>query len=282
MKKILLSISALGVLSATYFFLSFSGGITENSAYHYAMQVNGKSSQISSTAQSCNICHGGSTAAPDLANEGGLIFDFAMNSTTYTAGQDHLFKIEIEEDSGDKHGYELIALDSMMNGVGSFTHPNDSVGTGSYTVDGDVKMYPFSKHRMAFDSRLIVTTWTAPTSYDGEVTFYAIAVSANGNSQATGDNVYYDKFKVTKNNISIKEYEANKFFNIYSENGIVHFKTDLELKDATIEVYDVLGKVSVSKKTSSNQFTLNTNQTNGIVFVRIKNGDNIYTSKLKL
>lgn len=282
MKKILLPISILGVLGSALFLQSYSGGITENSAYHYAMQVNGKGAQVSSTAQSCNICHGGSTAAPDLANEGGLTFNFASNSTSYTLGGLHHFEIEIDDDSGSAHGYELIALDSMMNGVGSFTAPNDSVGNGTYSVDGAPKTYAFSKHKMAAASRLIVTQWTAPTTYDGEVTFYAIAVSANGNSMATGDNVYYDKFKVNCNNVSVTEHDAQNFFNIFSKNGSLHFNTDLELTNAKVEIFDVLGKVAITEQTNASQFSINTNENDGIVIVRITNGKDVYTTKMKL
>ena len=283
MKKILLPISILGVLGASLLFQSYSGGIGENSAFHYAMTVKGKSAQISSTAQSCNICHGGADAAPDLANEGGLTFAFSGTNDEYSSGITYTLDLTIDQ-SDTRHGYEIIALDSLLNGVGSFTTTTGTSGTGSYTVDGSAVTYPYSKHDQGFSSATFNTGWTAPTNYEGTVTFYAIAVSANGNSMATGDMVHFDKFSIehSGNNVSLEELDAEDYFTIFSNNGAIEIQSDIDLNNATVNIYDVLGRVSVSETVSGSQLTIPVSAQNSIVFVNIQNEGKTYTTKMKL
>jgi len=283
MKKIILPISILGAIGASFLIQSYNGGIAENSAFHYAMAVNGKSAQISSAAQSCNICHGGANAAPDLANEGGLTFDYSGANDKYSSGITYTLDLTVNQ-SNTKHGYEIIALDTLLNGVGSFTTTTGTSGNGSYTVDGDAVTYPFSKHDMGFSSNTFNTGWTAPTDYEGKVTFYAISVSANGNSMATGDAVFYDKFEITHNsaNISVEELDAQDYFTIFSNNGTIEIQSELDMNNASVEIYDVLGRVSIKETMFGSQLTIPTNAQNSIVFMKIENEGKVYTTKVKI
>lgn len=281
MKKLLLPISIFAVIGSAFLLQSYAGGITQNSAFHYAMTVKGKSSQISSTAQSCYICHGGnSSAAPDLANEGGLTFDFS-GGTSYNADETYNLNLTIDANN-TRHGYELIALDTALNGVGTFTTTTGSSGTGTYMVDGSSVMYPYAKHDQGFSSSTFNTTWKAPTAYQGPVTFYAISVSANGNSAVSGDAVFYDKLEVTSNNVSISEYDAHNFFNIESAQGEIRFNTELDNSSYSVEIYDVLGKTAIKKEVSGSTFSMPVNNTNNIVFIKISSEGKVYTTKLKI
>lgn len=285
MKKIILPLSILGVFGASLLFQSYSGGIEEKSAFHYAMAVNGKSAQISSTAESCNICHGGSTAAPDLSNEGGLTFAFSGNNDQYSSGITYMLDLTVDADNAE-HGYELIALDTLLNGVGSFTTTTGTSGSGSYTVDGNAVTYPYAKHNMGFSSPTFNTGWTAPTTYQGPVTFYAISVSADGDGNASpaGDAVFYNKLKIThsSNPVSLEELDAQDFFNLYSSNGSIEISTDLDMENASIEIYDVLGRVSISETMNGSQLSVPVSAQNSIVFVKIQNQGKTYTTKMKI
>lgn len=283
MKKILLPLSILGVIGASFLIQSYSGGITEQSAFHYAMTVNGKEDQVPSTAMSCNICHGGASAKPDLTNEGGLTFDFSGADDKYSSGITYMLDLTVDNDD-TKHGYEIIALDTLLNGVGSFSTTTGTSGSGSYTVDGSVVTYPYSKHDMGFSSPTFNTGWTAPTDYEGPVTFYAISVSANGNSMATGDAVFYDKMTITynTNNVSVEELDAEDYFTVFSNNGTIEIRTDLDMNNASVEIYDVLGRVSVSETMFGSQLTVPTSAQDAIVFVKIQNEGKTYTTKLKI
>lgn len=283
MKKIILPLSILsGVIGASFLIQSYAGGIAEQSAFHYAMAVNGKSAQISSTAQSCNICHGGANAAPDLANEGGLTFDYSGTNDKYSSGITYNLDLTVTQNT--KHGYEIIALDTLLNGVGSFATTTGNADEGSYTVDGSPVTYPYAKHSMGFTSNTFNLSWTAPTTYQGSVTFYAISVSANGDNGTGGDNVYYDKFELTfnDNSVSVEELDAQDFFNIYSTQSSIEINTELNLENASVEIYDVLGRVSVSETMFGSQLSIPVNAQNSIVFVKIQHEGKMYTTKMKI
>lgn len=283
MKKLILPISILGVIGASFLFQSYSGGIAENSAFHYAMAVNGKSAQISSTAQSCNICHGGAMAAPDLANEGGLTFAYSDANGEYSSGTTYNLDLTVDQED-TRHGYEIIALDTLLNGVGSFSTTTGTSGSGTYTVDGSSVTYPYAKHDQGFSSNTFNIGWTAPTTYQGPITFYAISVSANGNNMATGDAVFYDKLEITHstNNVSLEELDAQDFFTIFSNQGSLEIQTELDLENASVEIYDVLGRVSISETMNGSQLTLPVSAENSIVFVKIQNQGKVYTTKMKI
>ncbi len=283
MKKIILPLSILGVIGTSLLFQSYSGGIEQNSAFHYAMTVKGKSAQISSTAESCNICHGGGMASPDLANEGGLTFAYSEANDKYSSGITYTLDLSIDA-TNSEHGYEIIALDTLLNGVGSFSTTTGTSGSGSYTVDGNAVTYPYSKHDQGFASATFNTGWTAPTDYEGAITFYAISVSANGNNMATEDAVFYDKFTITHNSntVSVEELDAEEYFTIFSNNGAIEIQSDLDLNNASVEIYDVLGRVSVSETMSGSQLTIPVSAQNSIVFVKIQNEGKTYTTKMKI
>lgn len=283
MKKIILPLSILGSIGAAFLLQSYSGGITENSAFHYAMTVNGKSDQISSTAESCNICHGSASAAPDLANQGGLTFDFSGANSKYSSGITYTLDLTIDANNTE-HGYEIIALDTLLNGVGSFSTTTGTSGSGTYTVDGNPVTYPYAKHNTGFSSQTFNTAWTAPATYEGPVTFYAITVSANGDDATSSDAVFYDKIEITHNNsnVSLEEFDAQDFFSIYSNNGAIEISTELDMENASVEIYDVLGRVSVHETMFGSQLTVPVSAENAIVFVKIQNQGKTYTTKMKL
>ncbi len=143
-------------------------------------------------------------------------------------------------DSGNKFGFEMIALDENGNSIGNF----DSNGDPNIAVR-TVSTKQYIHHKSAPSSNTFNFKWTAPSENVGSVTFYASGNAANGNGSNSGDKIYTNNFstlftgieKYSAEKLSLKTFPnpATNYFNI----GYQLPQTEL----MTISAYDVSGRL---------------------------------------
>ncbi|MBI2470048.1 MAG: hypothetical protein HYV59_02225 [Planctomycetes bacterium] len=119
-------------------------------------------------------------------NSGSAAFSISA-PTAYTPGESLSIAISFNNSSTAKHGFELSALDTNNNHVGSFSSVEGDGNT--QTTDGD-----YIKHTSAGSSQSGNASWnvnwTAPADGEGVVTFYAAGNEANGDGTNQGDYIY--------------------------------------------------------------------------------------------
>src|SRR3989339_1904783 len=142
----------------------------------------GRTGSPADSLQTCNDtgCHNNYAL-----NSGSAAFSVSAPGS-YTPGEILSVSIAFGNSSTAKHGFELSALDTNNNHVGTFS----SVDSNTQTSNGD-----YIKHTSAGSSQSGNASWsvywTAPTSeVQNPVTFYAAGNEANGDATPQGDYIY--------------------------------------------------------------------------------------------
>lgn len=139
----------------------------------------------------CASCHSGGGAGSGSVTIAG---DFT--GAEYISGQTYNMTVTIADAGVNTFGFNLVALKDDNTNAGSLT-----AGSGSQVLSG-----PLSRQNITHTSagtagsggqKAFDFTWTAPTDYTGQVTFYVAANAANGNGNANGDRVYTSTLQVS-------------------------------------------------------------------------------------
>jgi hypothetical protein len=132
----------------------------------------------------CASCHSGGGAGSGSVTIAG---DFT--GTEYISGQTYNMTVTVVDAGVNTFGFNLVALKDDETSAGSLT-----AGSSSQVLPG-----PLSRQNITHTSagtsgsggqKVFNFTWTAPTDYAGQITFYVAANAANGNGNANGDRVY--------------------------------------------------------------------------------------------
>lgn len=130
-------------------------------------------------------CHGGS----DLTQQD--MISANVPTSGYVDGSAYTVTLTVTRNNRNTFGYEIMAEDKNGNAVGSFTSNGDGNANESRIT-----------HKFASStgsgSRTWNLDWTAPANGTGEVTFYAVALAANGNNATGGDQAFNDTLKVNE------------------------------------------------------------------------------------
>ena len=180
MKYVFTSIISIALLFAAY--KGFTG--TENAS--------GKTGASGAPGEvTCTSCHSGSSGGSGSVT---LTGDFV--NSEYTGGQTYNMSVVIADAGISKFGFNLVALKADDTNAGSLT-----AGTGSQVLPG-----PMSRQNITHTSagtagsggqKTFNFTWTAPTDYNGQVTFYVAANAANGDGGTNGDKIYTSSLQVS-------------------------------------------------------------------------------------
>ncbi|MBM4065431.1 MAG: hypothetical protein FJ266_07285 [Planctomycetes bacterium] len=164
-----LVIGIMGIGVSTLF--AFSGGPPDG--------------RTGSPADNLLTCNDGCHNNYDL-NSGLAAFSISAPAS-YTPGETLSVSVSFGNSSTAKHGFELSALDTNNNHVGTFSSVEGDGNT--QTNNGD-----YIKHTSAGSSQSGNASWnvnwTAPADGQGVVTFYAAGNEANGDGTNQGDYIY--------------------------------------------------------------------------------------------
>jgi len=191
MKKIILSLSSLCIL----FYIVFmpQDKVISNST----TPLSGHTNALGQPSCGKSACHNVAT----IADSTKLVIDIVGAGGSYMPTTDYIINISVVSDGHLRGGFQMMAVDSMGNSVGTFTASGLPNGTQLATVGS--KTYIEHKNMSSIATISGVTTWSmlwmSPTAGTGDVTFYAIGVAANNNGNSSGDQVFSNNRTLTEN-----------------------------------------------------------------------------------
>lgn len=171
-------------IAAYFVFVAGIVSISASTLFAYSGgPPDGRTGSPADSLQTCNDtgCHNNYAL-----NSGSAAFSVSAPGS-YTPGEILSVSIAFGNSSTAKHGFELSALDTNNNHVGTFSSVDGDGNT--QTNNGD-----YIKHTSAGSSQSgnagWNVNWTAPADGQGAVTFYAAGNEANGDGTNQGDYIY--------------------------------------------------------------------------------------------
>ena len=170
--------------------------------------------------------------------------------------------------SSSKLGFQLTAENSSNTKIGSFTAGSGSRVSGLRITQST----PSTSGNWSF-------TWTSPTTNEGEVTFYTAVNATNGNGGTSGDQVVTASTSAQVLGISeAKRLQFDVYPNQATENLTIQLPSGSE--KATVQFYDYVGRLALSKTISSADNTIDVNNlSKGVYILKVLTDDKIGSQK---
>jgi len=221
----------------------------------------------------CTMCHSGSLNS----GQGSITISSNIPATGYVPGETYTITIEGAHPSYTKYGFELTA-ESFGTKVGGFTITNSSQ---TKLVNNNNSVTHKSSGTLGSATKTWTVNWTAPAAGNITVDFYAAGITANGNSNNSGDNVYTDLYSVNEI-VIISVSEISKTVNIYSNENNIIMEGNQNL--SSISMYNILGKRVFNAQKTQLPYTINrSNFPSGIYIINSIGSDGkVYNNKIKL
>ena len=237
-RSILLMIPVLGLLTIT----SYSAGASV-----------GYSGSPGDNGNYCATCHSGgnfnntSTISTDIPASG------------YVLGQTYTVTVT-PNSTAPKHGFEITAENSANAKVGGFVSNASTIYAGA-ADDTLTHNAPITSGVWSFD-------WTAPTTSQGAITFYAAINAVNGDGDLTGDQPIKTSLSVNEATAAIAR--VDNFFGLQENPVTTALK--ISLRDATTKgayaIYTIAGKLVKSGDFSNtSDLTVSTEKLNKGIYI---------------
>jgi hypothetical protein len=257
MKKLLLFTSViLGLIIMTYpkAITGFAGGSP------------GGKTNSPMDGQNCTACHAGSINS----GQGSVTISSDIPASGYIPANTYTITVESSHPSYTKYGFELTA-ESFGNKTGGFTIVNSSQ---TKLINGGNAVTHKIGGTLGSASKTWSVNWTAPATGNITVDFYATSVTANGNSQNSGDNVYTAQYSVVE-----EGFPTGAINNVSTDIEVTFNGSELIINGTSslmaLNVYDIKGKLISNQYEVQLPSTINTiNLSAGIYIVNSldKNG----------
>ena len=243
-------------------------------------------------------CHTGSTI-----NSGSGILDIDFNNGlgTYEPGKTYKVTVSLDQENINRFGFQMLALqesDSTNAGVFKILDTtrtqvlegvNQYLGRKyiTYKYPGTI---PYAPHlgKWTFE-------WTAPSTYDGAITFYAAAVSANNDGTDKGDIVYTKELTMSSTPSGVNEEMDMNAVSVFPNPSNGRFEIKNETAEITaIDVYNIKGEKVYEQVISQQRLGNSVNspdnlslipvtlfgQPDGVYFLRLHSGSKKLCKKI--
>lgn len=198
----------------------------------------------------------------------GANFSAAAEITTnipaggYALGETYQITVNGTSSGAAAYGFQITAERNSDNTkVGFFTE-----STGTVTQDGGTRV----SHSSRNPSGTWTFDWTAPSSDEGDITFYTAVNAVNSNGGTTGDQVVTASQPIG-GVLSVAE-NTRLNFEMYPNPALNEFNIQLATgtDTADVEVYDVSGRrVATQKVTQENKEVNIQNLSSGMYIVKV-------------
>ena len=234
----------------------------------------GKTGSPGDNGTTCTQCHSGTTMNPsnwittNIPGDGWLPGETYSISATGTHTGVSLFGFELtaENTLGQKVGTFTITdpgQTKLVTGNTAVTHTS-----GGTTPSGDSKTWTFD--------------WTAPSSDEGDIVFYAAFNAANGNGGTSGDLIYLSQTIANQNTLGIEDQQWVNMINIYPNPAVnqIYVAIDKELSGAEVQLLNLNGQI-VQKQfiTTIGEFDISQLRS-AYYFMKIISGNQVYIKKV--
>lgn len=204
----------------------------------------------------CTMCHSG------ILNSGQGSFNISSDipSTGYVPGETYTISLQGEHPSYTKYGFELTA-ESSVGKVGGFTIVNSSQ---TQLTNNNNSVTHKNTGTLGSATKTWTVNWTAPSTGQITVDFYAAGMAANGNTTNSGDEVYTTTYSVDEE-VPVSVTESRKNLNIYLNNNNIIIEGNQFLQ--SIEIYNIIGKKIFSSKNISLPTQINSSEFNSGIYI---------------
>lgn len=227
-------------------------------------------------------CHVG------VANTGSGSIDISLQSGgVYFPGDTYDMTVEVNDNSKQEFGFEMVAIDENGNNAGTFiTGGNNKVGVQTFGNRD------YIGHRNSSSTNSFSFQWMAPTEDVGMITFYASGNAANGNNSTSGDLIYTNELSILLTNIPTYTPEKlglNLFPNPAANTNYFNLEYQLTQTELmTISAYDASGRLvkvlfegAENAGVQQHQFDLTANElTAGVYYISLQS--ETFVSSVKL
>ena len=289
MKKNYIILSALTIAVGILSFQKIGNEKIEKLTMKHNLYPDGVSASTGSYAgapgeNNCTTCHSGSTQDGSSVNT--MVFASGTTPvTSYDPGQTYNVALTMTPNPSKK-GFQAVAMNSSDQVVGTF----GVVTLGGATVAGNRATHTSSSNTNATPGW--AWSWTAPSTDQGDVTFYVASMSANGTGGTGGDVVYLSQH-VFGSSLGVNEVKADKYnFSAgYSSNdnavvmdfnslvaGSMYFNL-VDLNGRSVFTYD-MGNAQIGK--NKEKIALPSDLKNGIYVVNMFVNNNAMSQKIMI
>lgn len=218
----------------------------------------------------CTSCHSNS---PDFSLVPTITTDIPQ--TGYELNATYTITITTSSSGAAGWGFELAAEKDLDNSnIGSF-NLTGSTGSPKLILSGS----SVTQSNDNFNSWSF--KWTAPSTDEGAITFYAAVLAADGDG-TSGDQTVTTSVSVNLSTLSISE-ENRVVFDIYPNptQDVLTILLPNEITTGSIEIFDFSGRSVKSKQINSIKNTLNiSNLSQGIYFIKLNSEGKIGMQKV--
>ncbi len=237
-----------------------------------------------SGVEGSNSCHSGGIA--DNAGTATKSITFS-GGTNYIAGQTYTVTVSISHPSRNRFGFQIVSLKNGSNAnIGTVALTDTNRTRSQIPTYGSYQTRNYVMHILggSYGTSNACTwsySWTAPSTNQGAITFYACLMAANGNNtNDSGDQTYYTQLTINpsitgvfednnenSNDIIIYPNPVKNSFTInYKLTKPSLFKA--ELLDAQGKLVQLLYNNDKANGTINEKITLSENSSPGFYFVK--------------
>ncbi len=223
-------------------------------------------------AAGCHVNSGADNAQGAHLSSTDNLFDMG---TAYTLGQTYSVTVSVDFPVSvtPTNGFQITAEDAMDNKVGNWTSPDGN----TQVINGGTHV----THTLAGNGESDWTfNWEAPATDEGPITFYVAVNAANGNGNASGDEIFTESITVSNVVLATQTFEQAGF-TLYPNPVVRDLQIDFPEGITTLEatVYELSGRQLFSTKINpENNIVHTTHLANGMYFILLQNGSKKYTS----
>ncbi|WP_317898055.1 choice-of-anchor V domain-containing protein [Aurantibacillus circumpalustris] len=244
-------------------------------------------------------CHSDAQVVQDTLGINTLIF--SAPDSSYVPGQTYTLTLKVNSPQTTKFGFELGALKNVNNtnaGIFNLLEPVRTQ-TISHTINNDLR-YSFTHEASGTASLSAGYTewkmqWTAPSTNQGNITFYYATNCTNNDGLESGDKIYLSSFVIkpvntnTNNTTFIEDVQLENKVKVFFDRDTKEITLDYLLNNSSttkIIVYDCLGATiyegasSVSVGDQHEEIALQTNYAKGAYLVKLAVNNKIISKKI--
>lgn len=240
-------------------------------------------------------CHSDATVTNDNNNTVNTL-TFSSTDASYVPGQTYTMTLKAQRAGISKFGFGIVALRNSTTSNSGTWIITDSART--HIIDGTVSSATRYYVTHSTDGTPAVSpglgqwsfNWTAPSTDEGNITFYYATNCTNNDDQNTGDAIWLSSFEIHPYGSSISEWINESDFNVTINSAlnelVVNYKLKKECK-LYIQLTDYQGKIvkktdssGKASGTHSDRINLGNDISSGIYFVHLTINDQTLTKKI--
>jgi hypothetical protein len=205
-----------------------------------------------------------------------------MINGEYELGETYDLSVVVEQTGVSLFGFSIVALDANGNSVGTWIAGTDN-HLDAATISGVTRQYlthDFNGGATA-DSHTFSFQWTAPTEDFGAITFYASGNAANGNEASSGDKIYSTSAQIQPvQPIGIEESKQSML--LWNPSSMELSVNGNVIENCQWEIFDVNGRLVLSKQGQTNQTIKVSDMQKGIYMVHCVYGNKTEIKKITI